>query len=100
MDERTHPARGPSPATVPRSLLHFPRWWHERQASQSTQFFDDPQVDTDVTQMLQVVVALRAVSPVMARTEFVKDLRERLMAEALSGTGRPLSAVTAHSGDE
>lgn len=100
MDERTHPTCDLCQATVPRSLAQFHRLWHESQTGRSTQFFGDQHVDPEVTQLLQVVAAVRAVSPVTARTEFVKDLRERLMAEALNRASRSLSAVTAYSENE
>ena len=51
----------------------------------------------EVAQMLQVVAALCSVPPVTARTEFVRDLRERLITGMLERAGSPLSAATAHS---
>lgn len=100
MDERTHPNCDLCQATVPRNLTYFHKLWHESQTGRSTQLFGDQHVDPEVTQLLQVVAALRAVSPVKARTEFVKDLRERLMAEAINRDSRSLSVVTAYSEDE
>lgn len=85
---------------VPRNLTHFHKLWHESKRGRSTQFFGDQHVEPEVTQLLQVVAALRAVPPVAARTEFVKDLRARLMLETLDRASRPLSAATAHSEDE
>lgn len=91
-------------ATVPRDLMHFHKLWHEHQTGRLTQFLGDQHADREVTQLLQVVAALGAVTPVAARTEFVKDLRERLMAgaraEALNPASRSLSPVAAHSDDE
>lgn len=100
MDERTHPNCDLCQVMVPRSLAQFHKLWHETQTGRLTQFFGDQPVDREVTQLFQVVAALRAVSPVTARTEFVKDLRERLMAEALNRANRSLLAVTACSEDE
>ena len=84
---------------VPRNLTHFHKLWHENQTGRSTQFFGDQDVDPEVAQMLQVVAALRAVPLVTARTEFVKDLRERL-TDTLNRANHALSASTAHSEDE
>lgn len=81
MDDFPHPSCDVCGAVVPRNFTHFHTLWHESQAGRSTQFFGDQDVNPDVAQMLQVVAGLRAVPPVKARTEFVKDLRERLMAE-------------------
>lgn len=79
MDELTHSGCDLCQTMVPRTLTHFHKLWHESQAGRSTRFFDGRDVDLHVTQMLQVVAALRALPPVTARAEFVKDLRERLM---------------------
>ena len=94
MDERTHPNCDQCQATVPWSLAHFHKLWHESQTGHLPQVFGDQHVAPEITQLLQVVAALRAVSPVTARTEFVKDLRERLVAEALNRASRTLSSVT------
>jgi hypothetical protein len=95
-----HPACDLCLATAPPGLMHFHKAWHESQKGRLTPFLGDHHVDAEVTMLLQVVAALRAVAPVAARTEFVNDLRERLMSEALNRAKRSLSAVTVHSGDE
>lgn len=100
MDELTHPSCDLCQAMVPRNLTHFHRLWHENQTGRSKQFFCDQDVDPEVAQMLQVVAALCAVPLVTARTEFVKDLRERLMTDTLNRANHALSAATAHSEDE
>ena len=103
MDELTHPSCDLCQAMVPRNLTHFHKLWHESRAGRLTQFFGDQDVDPEVAQMLQVVAALRAVPLVTARTEFVKDLRGRLMTDTLNRTNHAnhaLSAATAHSEDE
>lgn len=99
MDELTHPSCDLCQAMVPRNLTHFHKLWHESRAGRLTQFFGDQDVDPEVAQMLQVVAALRAVPLVTARTEFVKDLRERL-TDTLNRANHALSASTAHSEDE
>lgn len=100
MDESTRPNCDLCQAAVPRSLAQFHKLWHESQTGHLPQVFGDQHVAPEITQLLQIVAALRAISPVTARTEFVKDLRERLMAEALSRASRTLSAVTGCSEDE
>lgn len=99
VDELTHPSCDLCSATVPRNLTHFHQLWHESQSGQSTPFFGDQVADPEVTRLLQMVAALRAVPPVTARTEFVKDLRARLVAELLRASGR-LSAVASRSENE
>lgn len=86
-----HPACDLCQATVSPGLMHFHKAWHQSQTGRLTQLLGDQHVDPAVMQLLQVVAALRAVSPVTARTEFVKDLRERLMSEAPNRARRPLS---------
>jgi len=83
VDELTHPKCDLCQAVVPRNLRLFHKLWHQSQTGQSGEFFGDQDVDPEVTQMLQVVAALRSVPPVTARTEFVRDLRERLMTGTL-----------------
>jgi len=80
---------------VPQNLAHFHKLWHESQTGRPTQFFGHQDLDPELARMLQVVAALRAVPPVTARKEFVKDLRERLMAETLNRASRSLSAARA-----
>jgi hypothetical protein len=74
--------------------MHFHALWHESQAGRTTGFFREPDVDPEVARILQVVAALRALPPVTARPEFVRELRARLVNEALSRASRPLSVVT------
>ena len=80
---------------MPQTLTHFHKLWHESQTGRPTQFFGKRDLDPELAQLLHVVAALRAVPSVTARTEFVKDLRERLMAETLIHAGRSPSAATA-----
>ena len=57
--------------------------WHETQEGRGRQFWEEgpgPCLD----QMASVVAALKALPPVRARSEFVADLRTRLLAEARS----------------
>lgn len=76
--------------------MRFHRLWHESQKGPRAQFFDQD-VDPNIAQVLEVVAALRAVPPVSASAEFVKDLRARLMAETIKTTPPSLSVVTAGS---
>lgn len=99
MDEGTHPSCDLCQAVVPRNLTHFHRLWHKSQMGRSTPFFGDQDVGPEVAQVLRVVAALRAMPPVTAAPEFVRDLRERLMAETLSCASGSLSAAVAHSED-
>lgn len=94
MDDPAHPRCGLCRAQVPRDLMHFHALWHESQAGRSTRFFCEPDVDPEVARILQVVAALRALPPVTARPEFVRELRERLVDEARTRVSRPLSLVT------
>lgn len=84
VNELTHPSCDLCGATVPRNLTHFHQLWHENQIGQPTPFFGDQDTDPEVTRLLQMVAALRAVPPVTARTKFVMDLRARLLAETLN----------------
>lgn len=79
---------------MPRNLRHFHELWHESQTGRSRQFFGDQDVDPEITQLLQVVAALRAVRPVTARAEFVSDLRGRLLVAARNSASTSRSAAS------
>lgn len=99
MEDLTHPSCDLCRATTPRDLVRFHKLWHESQTGRSTQFFGEQDLDPAVAQLLQAVAAFRAVPPVTPRTEFVRDLRERLMAETPYRTSA-LSAATRDSEGE
>lgn len=81
-------------------MTHFHQLWHESQTGQSTPFFGDQNANPEVTRVLHMVAALRAVPPVRARAEFVKDLRARLVAETLIPASGRLSVAASHSENE
>lgn len=81
----------------PQNLVHFHTLCHDGQTGRSTRFFGDQDVDPEFAQLLPVVAALRAVPPVTARTEFAKDLRERLMDGTLRHTNISLSAAASET---
>lgn len=74
---------------MPRQLTHFHREWHASLEDRGKRFFNDEtsvERGLDFRQILQMIAALRSVSTVEARPEYVKELRIRLMAEAKAGT--------------
>lgn len=63
--------------------------WHETQEGRGRQFWKE-EPGPCLGQMASVVAALKALPPVWARSEFVADLRTRLLDEAkIESTGRP-----------
>lgn len=58
--------------------------WHAASDGLGTRFFGEADEAPTLGQLLRVIAALNAAPSVSARPEFVADLRERLLAEALA----------------
>lgn len=84
VDELRPPRCEQCGAPVARALMGFHRDWHATQMGGGREFLETTSAPS-VDQMLKLVAALKALPPVVARPEYVADLRARLVAEASSG---------------